>query len=100
MSILYIAEFPGLASTDQSDSVPAVPVPPTAEQTVAIGSASVASAAFQPSTKWVELSTDVVCSVAFGADPTAAVTNCRLAAGERVLRRVTPGHRVSVIANT
>lgn len=105
MATLYIAEFPGLAETDQGDSIDQVPVAPTVEQTLAIGATSVASSAFQATTKVVEISTDSVCSIAWGTTPVATAANCRLAAGERIRRRVpynaTAGtFKVAVITNS
>lgn len=46
------------------------------------------SVALKPTTKWVELSADSVCSVAFGTGVQATTSNCRIAANERILRRV------------
>lgn len=111
MTKLYVAEFTGLAATAQSDSVPILTVPPTLEQAVAISTAtSAGSNGFQPSTTFVEISSDVVCSIAFGttlSTAIATVNNCRLNANERIIRRVAgPGFsngavsQVSVIGNT
>ena len=102
MSTLYVAEYSGLAATEQSDSIPVVVAPPESEQTVAIGVGSAQSAAFGPTTKWVEVSADAVCSIAFGSDPTATAANLRLAANERKLFRVPQGagYKVACIANT
>lgn len=74
------------------------------------------SAAFNPSTKFVEVSADAICSIAFSPPgnlgPVAAVTNMRLAAGERkqvaVISATNPANpqgalvtqQVSVITNT
>lgn len=100
MATLYVAEFPGLAATVQGDSVPVLNAPPTVEQTVAIAAGSAASAAFQASTIFVEISTDAICSIQFGTAPVATAVMCRLSAGERIVRRVTPGQKVAVIVNT
>jgi len=60
---------------------------------VAVTSIAQMSTNFQPSTQFVELSADGVCSIAFSPagslGPIAAVTNTRLAAGERKRVRVT-----------
>ena len=91
MSKIYVAEFPGLALTDQSDSVNILAVPPTVEYTVVV-SAAVSGPAqpFQASTRFIEVSTDTTCSINIApfASPAAALTNCRLSPGERVVRRV------------
>lgn len=94
MSQIYVAEFPGLGRTENGDSVDVFPLP-TVEYNVIVSAASSGAAApFQQSTRWVEVSTDTTCSIAFGLFPgvigtgSAAVTNCRLNANERVRRRV------------
>jgi len=94
MATLRVAEFPGLARTDQSDSVAILPVPPTVEQSVVVSASGVViGQPFQASTKFVELCTDTTCSIAFGlysALTTATVTtgNGRLNANERVIRAI------------
>lgn len=102
MTKLYVAEYSGLAATAQSDSVVVVPAPPTAEQVVDYTAGVAASTAFNPSTTFVEVSTDAICSIAFGTAPVAAITNCRLNANERKLFRVPAGqaYKVSAITNT
>lgn len=100
MATVYISEFSGLAATAQSDSIAAVAVPPIAEQTVAVGATSVQSAAFQPSTQWVLISSDSIFSANFGANPTATTANYRHAIGAEYLRKVTPGQKVAIILNT
>lgn len=77
---------------------------------IPVATITVVSAAFQPSTTLVEVSTDAICSLAWGVNPVATVNNMRLVAGERKLVRVPqvaaasgiapPGFRVSVITNT
>ncbi|HWU70677.1 MAG TPA: hypothetical protein VN017_04915, partial [Pseudoxanthomonas sp.] len=73
-----------------------------AEQTVAIGASSAVSSAFNASTAIVRLHTDAICSVEFGAAPTAAATNMRLAAGQTEYFAVVPGSgfKVAVITNS
>lgn len=104
MTKIYVAEFQGLAETGQSDSVPILTVPPSLEQTVAIGTQSAASLAFQSTTAFVEISADSICSIAFGpvASVAATANNCRLNANERIIRRVPVGvnEAVAVIVNT
>lgn len=107
MATLYITEFRGL---DYSASprtwgagpalVQAAPQPPIAEQTVAIGGASVASNAFAATTLLVRLHADASCSIEFGAAPTASATTARMAAGQTEYFGVSPGMKVAVIANT
>lgn len=95
MSKIYVAEFPGLAGTDQDGSVPILALPPTVEYTVIVSAASSGAAQpFLPSTKFIEVSTDTTASIAIGLFPgvigtgSAGLTNCRLQTNERVIRRV------------
>lgn len=91
MSKIYVAEYPGLAATDQSDSVPILALPPTVEYTVIVSAGSSGAAQpLQASTKFVEISTDTTCSIAIGPTLTgsAGLTNQRLQTNERVIRRV------------
>jgi hypothetical protein len=95
MTTLYVAEFSALAKSDKSDLLN-FSVPPLREQTIAITATSLAVALpFLPQTQYVEISTDSVCSIAFAAGttttpptPVATASNCRLAAGERIVRKV------------
>src|SRR5712664_1028078 len=91
MAKIYVAEYPGLATTDQSDSVPILALPPTVEYTVIVSAGSSGAAQpIQSTTKFVEISTDTTCSIAFGptAGGSAGLTNQRLQTNERVIRRV------------
>jgi hypothetical protein len=69
---------------------------------IPVTSITIRSAAFQASTKWVEMESDSICSVAHGADMAAVATtsNMRMAANDRVLRRVNPGDYVTAVTNT
>jgi hypothetical protein len=96
MATLYVTEFP----PNMPSALQVASMPPIAEQTVAIGVGSAASNAFNGATGLVRLHADVVCSVAFGASPTAAATNARLAAGQTEYFAVRPGMKVAVITNT
>lgn len=95
MAKIYVSEYPGLANTDQSDSVAILAMPPTVEYSVIVSAGSSGAAqAFQPSTKFIEVSCDTTCSIAIGGFPgtlgtgSAGLTNQRLNANERVIRRV------------
>lgn len=95
MSKIYVTEYPGLANGAGGDSINILPVPPTISYTVIV-SAAVSGAAqpFAQSTRFVEISCDTTCSIAFGLFPgaigtgTALLTDCRLAVGERIVRAV------------
>jgi hypothetical protein len=95
MAKIYVAEYPGLAMTDQSDSVPILAMPPTVEYSVIVSAASSGAAQpLQPTTKFVEISCDTTCSIAIGPFPgalntgSAGLNNQRLNANERIIRRV------------
>jgi len=90
MAKIYVVEVPGLASTDQSDSVAILAVPTSTEYTVIVSAASSGSAApILPSTKFIEIGTDTTCSFVIGpAGTTAGLSNCRLNAYEKIIRRV------------
>jgi hypothetical protein len=106
---LHISEFSSLGTTENDSSVPCLPADGNlANQEIAIGSSSVASAAFQsasPSsfsgtpnqsnaapisqgTKWVLLYADVACSIAFGTAPVAVAGGWYMAAASSLLVRV------------
>lgn len=99
MATLYIAEFRGQAYLG-TQAPQVVGVPPLVEQTLAIGASSVQSNAFSADTNIIQLSTDSVCSVAFGPNPTASATNMRLAANETRYFVVSPLQKVAVITNS
>jgi hypothetical protein len=99
MATLYIAEYAALAGTGNYP-VQSPFTPPIAEQTVAIGASSAQSAAFNKNTNFVRLHTDAICSVAFGANPTATTSNARLAANQTEFFGVVPGQLVATITNT
>lgn len=94
MAVVYIAEYANIATPFNE--------PANALQTVAITAGSVASAAFQNNTNLVRVHTDAICSVAFGAAPTATATTTRLAANQTESFRVPMGaaFKVAVITNT
>jgi hypothetical protein len=95
MAKVYVAEYPGLATTDQSDSVPILAMPPTTEYSVIVSAGSSGAAQpILPTTKFIEFSCDTTCSIAIGGfqgtvgTGSAGVNNQRLQANERVIRRV------------
>ena len=100
MAVLYIAEYDRQCVDYIQLAVPAPQEPSITDQTVAIGGASVQSAAFNAKTKFVRLHTDAICSVVFGANPTAVATVKRMAAGQTEFFGVRPGDKVAVITNT
>lgn len=99
MAVLFISEYDNVAR-DNVGMVQAGQEPSITTQTVAIGAGSTQSNAFNANTKFVRIHTDAICSVAFGANPTASATTARLAAGQTEFFGVRPGHKVAVITNT
>jgi hypothetical protein len=98
---LYIAEYDKLQVDSNGKAVMAPREPSLAEQTITIGMSSTkATNAFGTRTKFVQLSTDAICSVAFGASPSASAANQRLPANTIVFKGVNPGDSVAVITNS
>jgi hypothetical protein len=101
MSTLYVAEYEMLLVDARGDVVLAPLDPPLAEQTVTIGvSSAVAANPFTTRTRFIQISADTTCSVAFGKSPTATTGNQRLAANEKVFKGVNAGDLVAVIENS
>lgn len=99
MATLYISEYASIGGIGnfpvQSPLEPSV-----TSQTVAIAGTSAQSSTFNDNTNFVRLHTDAICSVKFGADPTAAATDARMAVNQTEYFAVHPGHKVAVITNT
>jgi len=99
---LFITEFSTSGGNERGGLNPIAMTPPLVDQVVAIGAASTQSALLNVRCSFVRLTTDATCSVQFGANPTAAATTMRLAAGSVEYFGVPPGGtlRIAVIANT
>lgn len=80
MAVLYITEFASQAQDARGWRTVMADQPPAAEQAMAITAGSTQSNAFNPLTRFVRLECDAVCSVEFGANPTASTTTMRMAA--------------------
>lgn len=101
MAKVYISEYSKIASDGSGTRLPAGKEPSIVEQTpVAIGAASVQSAAFDEETRFIRIHTDAICSIAFGSNPTATSNSKRLAANQTEFFGVKPGDKVAVITNT
>jgi hypothetical protein len=102
MAVLYITEFASQGQDARGWKMVVADQPPAAEQTVAIGASSVQSSAFNALTKFVRVSTDAVCSIEFGTNPTATAVNMRMAANTAEYFSVPIGasYKVAVIQNT
>jgi hypothetical protein len=102
VAVLYITEYSTMAQVP--NAAPQMPQePPIAEQTVAIGGASVQSNALNVATKFVRLHTDAICSIEFGTNPTASATTGRMAANQTEYRGVpqlAAPLKVAVITNS
>lgn len=98
MAVLFITEFTNLfqAGGQAGQMAQGSPV---ASQTVAIGAGSVQSAAFNAATNFIRVHTDVICSIAIGANPTASAVLTRLAANQTEYFGVAAGQKLAVITN-
>lgn len=102
MAVLYVAEFAAIGGGGNFP-VAGGQVPPIAEQVVAIGGGSVqCTNPFNLNTTFVRIHVDAICSIAFGANPTATTVKMRLAAGQTEYFSVPKGqsYKVAVITNT
>jgi len=99
MAVLYITEYqnPGFFGGVVPTGVEA-----GTDQTVAIGGSSAQSSTLKTNTQLVRLHTDAICSIAFGANPTATTSTQRLAANQTEYKSVplTSGYKIAVISNT
>ena len=99
MAILYISEFNYIGGGARFP-VQGAFQPPVAEQTVIISTSSHQSNAFNTLTNFVRLHADAICSIEFGANPTATTSTARMAANQTEYFAVVPGQKVAVIPNT
>jgi hypothetical protein len=101
MAVLYITEYEHLAVNRLTGGASQIAQdPPIAEQTETITGASTQSNAFNGNTNFIRVHTDVICSIAIGANPTASATTRRLAADSTEYFGVQGGWKVAVISNT
>lgn len=101
MATLYITEFSSMAQIPGAIGQMAQE-PPVAAYSIAIGVGSIQSQAFDPSTRFFELNTDSICSIAVGKNPTADATKRRMSANQTIFRGVPEGSafKVAVITNS
>jgi hypothetical protein len=99
MATLYVTEYANIGR-DQGQGVKLVPLPPVAEQIVAIGVASTQSGAFNGATNFIRAHADAICSIAVGANPSATAGNARMAANQTEYFQVRPGDKIAVIQNS
>jgi GMP synthase-like glutamine amidotransferase len=100
MAVVDITHYRDLARASVGGAVQTGQEPALSTQQVSITAGSVQSAAFPSGTKMVRVHTDGAVRVAFGANPTAAATTMRLAAGQTEYFGVMEGHKVAVIQTT
>ena len=102
MAVLFITEFSQKGVDERGGLSPVALAPSVADQTVAIGAASVQSAALNAATNLVRVTADTTCSIKFGANPTASATTMRMAAGHVEYLGVPAGAslKIAVIVNT
>lgn len=103
MATLYITEHATQGRDLAGYDVQSTPTYPSlAEQVVPISGVSASSAAFNSSTRMLVVCSDVVCSIALGAAPTATTTSRRLPANVPTNITVPAGsnYKIAAIANT
>lgn len=105
MSTLYISEFADLPITSNGALQAAAGQSWIDDQTITISGSSSPSAAFNPATVYVLLSTDSVCSIAWtmaGAGSVNAATtgNLRIPPNQLMIFGVAGGMKISAIANS
>lgn len=104
MAKLYITEFSGglkhVGSTG-GDVAQIESMATGIDQTpVVIGVGSLQSAAFAATTTYIWISTDAICSIAYGANPTATANSRRFPADYTGYFGVNPSDKIAVITNT
>lgn len=102
MTKLYVTEYSDAFHGGSTDSASFVTEPATNDQVVDYTAGHAESTAFKNNTRLVRISTDAICSVAFGTAPVATTSNSRMAAGtERIIGvPMGAGFKVSAITNT
>lgn len=102
MAKVYVTEYARQGRDASGYQMVVADEPQTTTQTVAIGAGSVQSAAFDAGTKFVRVSTDAICSIAFGTNPTATANSMRMPANTTEYFSVPLGQswKIAVITNT
>jgi hypothetical protein len=98
---LYITEFSKLALDNTGREIPTPDWDSvTADYRMAITGGTTQSTPINSQSKCILIHTDVVCSVAYGVNPVAAVGAGRMGSGETRFFGVSAGKLIAVIANT
>jgi hypothetical protein len=102
MATVYITEYARQARDASGFQMVVADEPPVTSQTVTIGGSSVQSNAFNDLTRFVRVSTDAICSIAFGTNPTATAAARRMPANTTEYFGVPQGgaYKIAVITNT
>ena len=102
MAVLFITEYARQGRDAAGYGLVAAEEPPVANQTVAIGATSAQSNALDAKTHFIRVSTDAICSIEIGTNPTASATTRRLPADTTEYFAVPAGksYKVAVITNT
>lgn len=100
MAVAYITEYAELGRDNNARTIPVGQEPPVATQTVSIGGSSTQSAAFNSKTAFIRVHVDAICSLSFGANPTADASSPRMAANTTEFFGVRDGQKLAVISNT
>lgn len=101
MAYIYITEYREQAKDTMGHLLPAGLEPAIANQRVGNAGASTQSAALDAQTKFVMVHTDSICSIKFGANPTAVVGEHRMGAGETRYYGVNiPALKIAAVLNT
>lgn len=101
MATLYITEFSALGTSHRGDTTQIAKQPPNAEQTITVGGSTTNSGVFATNTSIVRCHADTVCSVVFGASPTATAAKMRMAQNQTEYFAVpmNASYKVAVITN-
>src|SRR4051812_10037962 len=99
MSFMYISEY---ANAGRGGIIPVGDEPEATTQKITVSGVAAASAAFNPVTTLVRIHVDGITSIKFGTNPTAAITDKRLAVSQTEYFTVPQGqsYKVSAITNT
>jgi hypothetical protein len=98
MATLYISEYKDMPVTI-GQFLPVAQEPAITTQTVAI-TTTTQSAAFNTNTRFIRVHVDAICSIKFGASPTAVTTDARMAANTTEYFGVIAGQKLAVVTNT
>lgn len=100
MPKLYISVYEHVARDMVNTPIPIPQTPPLAEDWVEITTESKQSCVFEDRARFIMVSTEIPCCLAFGDDPVAEISYHPLSPGVDRWYGVRPGHRLAVIEYT